>query len=877
MATISASAWTDSSIDCLCFHKEILLASSYYVADAEISQMMAGVGGKGSGKGRTKPSCAWCTSKRELKYCCCVDNQKKDFCSEKCLHDYKVAFLKVTCSYCDAEITKNPVVVTEPKIKDFCNQTCLQKHNEKESQNDKQKVKPAPTFQHEYEITGIFDWDVYLKECNAIAAPKECFKQHPVPPKNDFKIGQKLEALDPRNATSTCIATIVGVQGPLLRLRLDGGDNANDFWRLVDSSDIHPIGHCEKNGGMLQPPLGFRMNASSWPMFLLKTLNGASIAPADNFMEEPKAPRCKFEEGFKLEALDRKNPHLICPATIGAVKEDMIFITFDGWRGAFDYWCKYDSRDIFPVGWCKASGHLLQFPGNKAGSSTKSKSKSGQAPTPISTPTTGKPASPTSQTPSTSTRSRSGVSNATNNNSKDKRNSERVLPERRNSEKIYSERRNSEKVYSEKKVPEKIYSEKKVPEKIYSEKKTLDKIDVENNSFQQSNKDINLEKSPEKNGSLNKNSDIKISIKTNSQNNDFEMKNLELNYSEKNSPKKRSTEENDSSKNISEKSLERNQHFSQDVAPRSTVSQFVSKIVTSPSKPSVPKPLSKVVITEPDTSSVSKISPSVWAYINHGCTSGPYLNPRRILNLPVKFGPGSLNRVLREAVQSLIDSAENKKDVFNLLKKGNGKVLIKAIIDGKEETCHLPPVDKVDAFWRFLENLFEDLMCCENFYSRQPLKDGCTKCANKGLVRRASEECSVTNSESSVLGKRRWSSDSVENNNVSSISLMPPIKRPNPPKVLPKPEPNDDVPSTSVNSDRHQINPNDWSTDDVAGEIGALDQSMSLYTDMFKKHDIDGKALLLLNSEMMMKYLGLKLGPALKVCNLIEKLKSRKF
>ena len=66
----------------------------------------------------------------------------------------------------------------------------------------------------------------------------------------------KLEASDPRNLTSTCIATVVGMQGPRLRLRLDGSDNKNDFWRLVDSEDIHPIGHCKKTGGLLQPPLG---------------------------------------------------------------------------------------------------------------------------------------------------------------------------------------------------------------------------------------------------------------------------------------------------------------------------------------------------------------------------------------------------------------------------------------------------------------------------------------------------------------------------------------------------------------------------------------------------------------------------------------------
>ena len=43
----------------------------------------------------------------------------------------------------------------------------------------------------------------------------------------------------------------------------------------------------------------------------------------------------------------------------------MIHVTFDGWKGAFDYWCPYYDRDIFPVGWCEASGHALQPPGQK--------------------------------------------------------------------------------------------------------------------------------------------------------------------------------------------------------------------------------------------------------------------------------------------------------------------------------------------------------------------------------------------------------------------------------------------------------------------------------------------------------------------------------
>ncbi|XP_007954105.1 sex comb on midleg-like protein 2 [Orycteropus afer afer] len=193
----------------------------------------------------------------------------------------------------------------------------------------------------------------------------------------------KLEAHDPRNTTSVCIATVVGITGARLRLRLDGSDNRNDFWRLVDSPDIQPVGTCEKDGDLLQPPLGYQMNVSSWPMFLLRTLTGSEMAPATLFKNEPPRPALNnFEVGMKLEAIDRKNPYLICPATIGDVKGDEVYITFDGWSGAFDYWCKYDSRDIFPVGWCHLTGDVLQPPGANV-AITKSIAKSQASPSKV--------------------------------------------------------------------------------------------------------------------------------------------------------------------------------------------------------------------------------------------------------------------------------------------------------------------------------------------------------------------------------------------------------------------------------------------------------------------------------------------------------------
>ena len=83
-------------------------------------------------------------------------------------------------------------------------------------------------------------------------------------------------------------------------------------------------------------------------------------------LQEPPTPKSnEFKVGMKLEAVDRKNPQLICPATVGGINKDQIHVTFDGWRGAFDYWTQHDSRDIFPVGWCAKSGHSLQPPGQK--------------------------------------------------------------------------------------------------------------------------------------------------------------------------------------------------------------------------------------------------------------------------------------------------------------------------------------------------------------------------------------------------------------------------------------------------------------------------------------------------------------------------------
>ena len=87
----------------------------------------------------------------------------------------------------------------------------------------------------------MFTWKDYLKETKSAAAPPSSFKQAVDPPSNEFVVGSKLEAEDPRSQMA-CIATVIGILGPRVRLRLDGSDTKNDFWKMVDDSELHEIG-----------------------------------------------------------------------------------------------------------------------------------------------------------------------------------------------------------------------------------------------------------------------------------------------------------------------------------------------------------------------------------------------------------------------------------------------------------------------------------------------------------------------------------------------------------------------------------------------------------------------------------------------------------
>ncbi|XP_078308142.1 polycomb protein SCMH1 isoform X2 [Panthera onca] len=661
---------------------------------------------------------------------------------------------------------------------------------------------------------GHFTWDKYLKETCSVPAPVHCFKQSYTPPSNEFKISMKLEAQDPRNTTSTCIATVVGLTGARLRLRLDGSDNKNDFWRLVDSSEIQPIGNCEKNGGMLQPPLGFRLNASSWPMFLLKTLNGAEMAPIRIFHKEPPSPSHNFfKMGMKLEAVDRKNPHFICPATIGEVRGSEVLVTFDGWRGAFDYWCRFDSRDIFPVGWCSLTGDNLQPPGTKV--------VIPKNPYPASDVNTEKPS-------------------------------------------------------------------------IHSSTKTI----LDHQPGQRGRK-------PGKKRGRTPKPLIPHPISTPS-------KSAEpLKFPKKRGPKPGSKRK-----------------------PRT----LLNPPPTSPTT-STPEPDTSTVPQDAATIPSSAMqAPTVCIYLNKNGSTGPHLDKKKVQLLPDHFGPARASVVLQQAVQACIDCAYHQKTVFSFLKQGHGGEVISAVFDREQHTLNLPAVNSITYVLRFLEKLCHNLRS-DNLFGSQPFTQTHLPLTTTEYSHSHSHDRYLPG-ESFVLGNSLTRSlephsDSMDSaltptNLVSSSQnlrthgyrpLLPSCGLPLSPASAvrrlcsrggfqlasqlcdrhllsgedtdmnkARSLPQDSLvgePEKYTRSDRYLESrdasrlsgrdPSSWTVEDVMQFVREADPQLGPHADLFRKHEIDGKALLLLRSDMMMKYMGLKLGPALKLSFHIDRLKQGKF
>lgn len=171
----------------------------------------------------------------------------------------------------------------------------------------------------------------------------------------------KLEGVDPEHQSIYCVLTVAEVCGYRIRLHFDGYPDCYDFWVNADSSDIHPVGWCEKTGHKLHPPKGYKEEEFSWPSYLKACR--AQAAPKSLFENQNATViPSGFRVGMKLEAVDKKNPTFICVATVTDMVDNRFLVHFDNWDESYDYWCEAASPHIHPVGWCKEHKRTLITP-----------------------------------------------------------------------------------------------------------------------------------------------------------------------------------------------------------------------------------------------------------------------------------------------------------------------------------------------------------------------------------------------------------------------------------------------------------------------------------------------------------------------------------
>ncbi|XP_053249974.1 lethal(3)malignant brain tumor-like protein 1 isoform X1 [Podarcis raffonei] len=306
----------------------------------------------------------------------------RGFCSENCHRQFKERSVIVENSAGSTNSTEILKPVKKRKRKDYQSPS-----EEEEEESEQMEVKqeetngsggelPAGSMGHEEwntsqpvsseEKTEGWTWASYLEEQKAIAAPLNLFQEHQSTPqhKNGFKVGMKLEGIDPQHPSMYFILTVAEVCGYRMRLHFDGYSECHDFWLNADSPNIHPAGWFEKTGHKLQPPkgcLGYKEEDFNWANYL--RITKAQAAPKHLFFTpDSNAAPTGFQVGMKLEAVDRMNPSLICVATVTDVVDNRFLVHFDNWDDTYDYWCDPSSPYIHPVGWCQEHGKPLTPP-----------------------------------------------------------------------------------------------------------------------------------------------------------------------------------------------------------------------------------------------------------------------------------------------------------------------------------------------------------------------------------------------------------------------------------------------------------------------------------------------------------------------------------
>ncbi|NXM81866.1 SMBT1 protein, partial [Oenanthe oenanthe] len=213
-----------------------------------------------------------------------------------------------------------------------------------------------------------FNWDEYLEDTGATAAPHGSFKHVDTSLQNGFAPGMKLEVAVKSDQNTYWVATIITTCGQLLLLRYDGygEDRTADFWCDILAADLHPIGWCQQNNKVLRVPEGIKDKIPDQEEFLQRVLKGACSAPA-NLLEglhRGKNPLDLIAPGSRLELQNTRDSLEAWVVTVVENVGGRLKLRYEGLEDLdqFDQWLFYLDPFLHQVGWAAQHGYSLQPP-----------------------------------------------------------------------------------------------------------------------------------------------------------------------------------------------------------------------------------------------------------------------------------------------------------------------------------------------------------------------------------------------------------------------------------------------------------------------------------------------------------------------------------
>ncbi|XP_044847387.1 scm-like with four MBT domains protein 2 isoform X2 [Mauremys mutica] len=213
-----------------------------------------------------------------------------------------------------------------------------------------------------------FNWDEYLEETGASAAPHTSFRHVEISLQSSFQPGMKLEVANKNNPDTYWVATIITTCGQLLLLRYCGygDDRRADFWCDVMTADLHPVGWCTQNNKVLMPPDAIKEKYTDWTAFLIHDLTGSRTAPA-NLLEGPlrgKNPVDLITVDSLIELQDSQNPFQYWIVSVVENVGGRLRLRYVGLEEteSYDQWLFYLDCRLRPVGWCQENKYRLDPP-----------------------------------------------------------------------------------------------------------------------------------------------------------------------------------------------------------------------------------------------------------------------------------------------------------------------------------------------------------------------------------------------------------------------------------------------------------------------------------------------------------------------------------